>query len=232
MMTLPLLHPEIKKRLEGRAACWHDYMGGTLPPDQCRDAAVAFWGYPSVEALAADYPALPLRLDTHGRPGLADEVRWELLESEAPHGLLLLRNLVAYAETRGRWKYSMDFRKGRMGWMSEGRRCSQKISGKVKGALLRASGILVIPEADIHSALVTVEMLYGKVQVAYCLDVRRDDLSIQLLAPAPIEQAGGIPDRENEVRALLDPRVAAWRRLSRTPDFPEIATMGHARVRA
>lgn len=58
-------------QLDGRAACWHHYLGREVPLDRCRDAALHFVGYATVDALVADYPdsARARRINPSGEPG-------------------------------------------------------------------------------------------------------------------------------------------------------------------
>lgn len=56
MKNLPeRLEPRVRDGLEGRAACWHQHLGGEMSLDQCLMGAIEFMGGASVEELCEDY---------------------------------------------------------------------------------------------------------------------------------------------------------------------------------
>lgn len=54
-LTPNTLDPLVQEQLDGRAACWHHYLGGEIPLDRCLVGATQFLGYRSWEALLEDY---------------------------------------------------------------------------------------------------------------------------------------------------------------------------------
>lgn len=227
------MNVDIQKRLDGRVACWHAYMGGALTREECEAAALAHWGYASAEALAADYPAPAEDEAPWSSEGLPTPLLSAFKNAQAPdaaQGAQWLRDLAAYASAMDVGTYDLSLTGRRLSWKCDGYDHSQKVSASI-GAALLADLHLDAEEIgrgiEISQNRVT---LHGKIRVVYTQVRNKVLLSLCCMFPPLAECAEEVPQDIETVGPILARLVALRRSEQVTPDT-EIRVTSRNRVR-